>query len=52
MTRKGASSAVYKVKYRSKLRGLFSRVENSHTCEKQKYPYSHYKNNIIVNFLG
>lgn len=31
MTRKGTSSAVYNVKSWPKLRGLFSRVENSHT---------------------
>ena len=34
VTRKGASSAAYKEESRPMLKGLFSRVENSHMCEK------------------
>ena len=49
MTRKGASSAAYKVKSRLKIRRLFSRVENSHTCEKQSHLDCPNSNKITVS---
>ena len=55
VTRKGASSASYREESRPKLRGLFSKVENSHKCEKQSlflWSLQHYHHSHITSLVG